>query len=128
MPVYARQLGFSTFVVGSIYSILPILGLIAKPLFGALADRYQRHKSMFIFFILLTIISFYSINFIKPIPKETQIVYNCNDDFSDLKFCMNKPDYCATADLLNYTNTLSNKTYHFDVSLNFNYAVLVAFF
>lgn len=40
MPVYARQLGISTFVVGIIYSILPILGLISKPLFGALADRY----------------------------------------------------------------------------------------
>lgn len=40
MPVYARQLGFSTFVVGSIYSILPILGLVAKPLFGALADKF----------------------------------------------------------------------------------------
>lgn len=39
MPVYARQLGFSTFVVGTIYSILPILGLVAKPLFGALADK-----------------------------------------------------------------------------------------
>lgn len=40
MPVFARQLGVSTFVVGIIYSILPILGLIAKPLFGAVADRY----------------------------------------------------------------------------------------
>lgn len=40
MQVYARQLGFSTFVVGTIYTILPILGLISKPLFGALADRY----------------------------------------------------------------------------------------
>lgn len=40
MQVYARQLGFSSFVVGTIYTILPILGLISKPLFGALADRY----------------------------------------------------------------------------------------
>lgn len=39
MPVMARQLGISTFVVGVIYAILPILGLISKPLFGALADR-----------------------------------------------------------------------------------------
>lgn len=40
MAVLARQLGFSTFIVGTIYSILPILGLVAKPLFGALADRF----------------------------------------------------------------------------------------
>lgn len=116
MPVYARQLGFSTFVVGIIYSILPILGLIAKPLFGAIADRYQRHKAMFISFIALTIISFYAINFIKPIPKQTQIEFHCNDDFSSLKFCQRKPDYCATADLRNYTDKLKNETYHFDVS------------
>lgn len=41
MPVFARQLGFSPFVVGTIYTILPILGLVSKPLFGALADRYE---------------------------------------------------------------------------------------
>lgn len=40
MPVFARQLGFSTFVVGTIYSILPILGLVAKPFFGAIADKW----------------------------------------------------------------------------------------
>lgn len=39
MPVLARQLGFSTFIVGTVYSILPILGLVAKPLFGAIADK-----------------------------------------------------------------------------------------
>lgn len=43
MPVFARQLGVSTVVVGIIYSILPILGLIAKPLFGAVADRYVNY-------------------------------------------------------------------------------------
>lgn len=47
MPVYARQLGFSTFVVGTIYSILPILGLVAKPLFGALADKFVLRISLF---------------------------------------------------------------------------------
>lgn len=39
MPIYAKVLGFSTFVVGIIFTILPILGLIIKPAFGALADR-----------------------------------------------------------------------------------------
>lgn len=47
MPVFARQLGFSTFVVGTIYSILPILGLISKPLFGALADRYAFDSTVY---------------------------------------------------------------------------------
>lgn len=51
MPVFARQLGFSTFVVGTIYSILPILGLVSKPLFGALADRYV-YKNFLRFFLV----------------------------------------------------------------------------
>lgn len=40
MPTYAKQLGFSSFVVGTIYLILPIIGLLAKPSFGAISDRY----------------------------------------------------------------------------------------
>lgn len=39
MPTLARQLGFSTVVVGTVYTILPIIGLLVKPLFGFLADR-----------------------------------------------------------------------------------------
>lgn len=39
MPTLIRQLGFSSFIVGTIYTILPIVGLLAKPIFGAIADR-----------------------------------------------------------------------------------------
>lgn len=39
MPTLARQLGFSTVVVGTVYTILPIIGLLVKPLFGFVADR-----------------------------------------------------------------------------------------
>lgn len=40
LSTYARQLGFSPATVGLIYTILPVFGLIAKPLFGIIADRY----------------------------------------------------------------------------------------
>lgn len=39
MPTLIRQLGFSSLIVGTIYTILPVVGLLAKPIFGALADR-----------------------------------------------------------------------------------------
>lgn len=64
MPVLARQLGFSTFVVGSVYSILPILGLIAKPLFGAIADRYVYLYECFVY-ILPHIVSLCCVPFIS---------------------------------------------------------------
>lgn len=50
MPVYAKVLGFSSYVVGVIFTILPILGLIIKPAFGALADRVSFFQIIINFF------------------------------------------------------------------------------
>lgn len=50
LPVYARQLGFSSFVVGTVYAILPIFGMLSKPLFGAVADHFKQQKSLFLLF------------------------------------------------------------------------------
>ncbi|XP_031631871.1 major facilitator superfamily domain-containing protein 6-A isoform X2 [Contarinia nasturtii] len=115
MPVYARQLGFSTFVVGTIYSILPILGLISKPLFGVIADRYQRHKLMFVIFIVIAIGAFSSIQFIPPIPKHTQIDYHCSYNEADLKFCPSSMDHCAADLFLQNSNKNITKVYTFDL-------------
>lgn len=79
-----------------------------------LSFSYQRHKSMFVFFIILTVISFSTIQFISPIPKTTQLEFHCNDRFKALKFCPSKLDHCATdAFLRNGSNE-----YIFDVSKN----------
>lgn len=50
LPVYARQLGFSSFVVGTIYAVLPIFGMLSKPLFGAAADYFKQQKTLFLLF------------------------------------------------------------------------------
>lgn len=115
MPVFARQLGFSTFVVGTIYAILPILGLISKPLFGAIADRYQRHKLMFIIFIFLTIGAFSSVQFIPPISKSTKLDYHCNDGIADLKYCPSSMDHCAADLLMKNKEITTTKEYIFNV-------------
>lgn len=39
MPTLAKQLGYSSVVVGTMYTILPIIGMLAKPIFGFIADR-----------------------------------------------------------------------------------------
>lgn len=39
MPPLVLQLGYSPVVLGTIYMILPLVGLLAKPIFGFLADR-----------------------------------------------------------------------------------------
>lgn len=54
LPVYARQLGVSQVGVGLMYSVLPFIGLVAKPVAGALADRFQIGKLIFLLAIFLT--------------------------------------------------------------------------
>lgn len=55
MPVYSKVLGFSSFVVGTIYTILPILGLIIKPAFGALADKVSWMWVILLMYITLVL-------------------------------------------------------------------------
>ncbi|KAI4477376.1 hypothetical protein M0804_012762 [Polistes exclamans] len=49
LPVYGKQLGVSPMVMGSVTAVLPILFLIAKPLFGFIVDHfYKWRKSIFV--------------------------------------------------------------------------------
>lgn len=50
MPTLVKQLGFSSVIVGTIYTVLPIVGMLVKPLFGIIADRFQRQKLLFLIF------------------------------------------------------------------------------
>lgn len=81
--------------------------------------RYQRHKSMFVFFIFLTIGAFASVQFIPPISKSTELDYHCNDGMADLKYCPTSIDHCAADLLLKNANQTATKDYTFDVRLTF---------
>ncbi|XP_052752558.1 major facilitator superfamily domain-containing protein 6-like [Galleria mellonella] len=87
LSTYARQLGFSSATVGLIYTILPIFGLIAKPLFGVIADRFKIQKSIFIIFQIITIVSFGSIYFIPQNQVGTIIQLDCVNGKTVLKSC-----------------------------------------
>lgn len=73
---------------------------------------------MFLFFILITIVSFASIIAISPVQKITEVDFKCNDAVSDLKFCSDTMDYCGI-DKLQTASDRSNETVHFDVSAIF---------
>ncbi|CAO1428232.1 unnamed protein product [Diamesa hyperborea] len=85
MPTLARQLGYSTVIVGVIYTVLPVVGMIAKPLFGMIADKFQRQKFLFLLFQLLVMVAFFGINFIPPIPANSEL--HSHQGAIDLKFC-----------------------------------------
>lgn len=71
---------------------------------------------MFIFFIILTAVSFFMIQFIPTIPKSTQIEFHCNRAI-DLKFCPSKMDHCAADLFLQKSNLNRSNEYTFDVSV-----------
>ncbi|XP_049545375.1 major facilitator superfamily domain-containing protein 6 isoform X1 [Anopheles darlingi] len=95
MPTLVKQLGFSSVIVGTIYTVLPIVGMLVKPLFGIIADRFQRQKLLFLIFQILTAIPFFLIMFIPAIPQETTVSFHCHEGVSDFRYC---PDNGTTID------------------------------
>lgn len=88
LPTIAKQLGFSGILVGSIYTILPISGLVAKPLFGALADKFRLHKTFFLAFQAILAIAFFGINFIPDIETSADVVLACDGKDSFLEITL----------------------------------------
>ncbi|XP_024889753.1 major facilitator superfamily domain-containing protein 6-like, partial [Temnothorax curvispinosus] len=86
LPTIGKQLGFSATIVGTIYTVLPISGLIAKPLFGSLADKFKLHKTFLIFEAILTI-AFFSIYFIPEMDRSASVTLICNNDLPFLEIC-----------------------------------------
>lgn len=78
LPTIAKQLGYSTVVVGTIYSILPILSLIIKPIIGAIVDQFRVKKLIFLTFILLSGLTAFSLMFVPSMPLDSSVELNCN--------------------------------------------------
>lgn len=53
--------------------------MLAKPLMGAIADRFQLKKTLFIIFQVLTAIALLPINFIPAVPRESQAHFSCDN-------------------------------------------------
>lgn len=107
MPTFAKQMGFSSVVVGTIYTILPIIGMVAKPIFGLIADRFQRHKSLFLLFQLITAVAFFCILGIPSIPQKSSAVFMCNDNSADFKYCASGSlDECIVNQITGTTETV----------------------
>ncbi|KAJ8965602.1 hypothetical protein NQ317_004361 [Molorchus minor] len=99
---YARQLGFSSVIVGLIYTILPISGMLAKPLFGAIADRFHCQKKIFLFAQLLTAVAFLAIFYSPQVPVDREVQFACSDGVSVFNtYPGNTADECTILQLQN---------------------------
>ncbi|CAH2034832.1 unnamed protein product, partial [Iphiclides podalirius] len=92
LSTYARQLGFTSATVGLIYTVLPIFGLIAKPLFGVIADKFKLQKPIFILFQIVTIVSFSAIYVIPgENTEDPSVQLECGDGATFLRSCYQDP-------------------------------------
>ncbi|XP_076272004.1 sugar baby transporter [Rhynchophorus ferrugineus] len=73
LSIYAKQLGFSSVIVGLIYTILPVFGMVAKPVFGTIADRFHCQKIIFLVAQLVTAVAFLSIFYSPKVPQDIQV-------------------------------------------------------
>ncbi|XP_057664392.1 major facilitator superfamily domain-containing protein 6-like isoform X1 [Diorhabda carinulata] len=77
LSTYARQLGFSSVVVGFVYTILPISGMLAKPLFGSIADRFHCQKMLFLASQILLAAAFLAVFYSPKIESTKQVQLRC---------------------------------------------------
>ncbi|XP_053672708.1 major facilitator superfamily domain-containing protein 6 [Anopheles nili] len=110
MPTLVRQLGFSTVIVGTIYTVLPIVGMLVKPLFGIIADRFQRQKLLFLIFQILTAVPFFLIMFIPAIPQDSTLTFHCHNGAADLKYCPENGTSLDSCLVESITNSESNSS------------------
>lgn len=68
MPLISRQRGYSAFVVGLIFMLQPIPGVFARPIVGAITDKYKCRRSVY---IASSIILFVMTSLLLLIPGTT---------------------------------------------------------
>lgn len=67
LPVYGKQLGVSPLVMGSITAGLPILFLIAKPVFGFIVDYFRTWRKLIFMALLAVTSSCYILMYFLPV-------------------------------------------------------------
>ncbi|XP_018318493.1 major facilitator superfamily domain-containing protein 6 isoform X2 [Agrilus planipennis] len=72
LPVYGKELGISSVVMGTVSGILPILFLLAKPVFGIIVDVFRSHRKS-IFMVLIAAMST-SFAFLYALPNKFGIL------------------------------------------------------
>ncbi|XP_068142157.1 LOW QUALITY PROTEIN: major facilitator superfamily domain-containing protein 6 [Drosophila tropicalis] len=112
MPTLALQLGYSSVVVGTMYMILPIIGMLAKPLFGYIADRFHRHRCLFLSGQILTGVAFFMIMFVpaveKPLPE---VQFHSHAGVASIRHCSPYSEYVES----NLESHYGNRTLNCDM-------------
>lgn len=107
LSTYAKQLGFSSSVVGVIYTVIPICGMLAKPLVGAITDYFHCQKRVFILMMFLTAAAFVALNYTPHIDVDMKIKFSCDESEAFLNTCISNTsslDACAKESIGTYSD------------------------
>ncbi|XP_019615384.1 PREDICTED: major facilitator superfamily domain-containing protein 6-like [Branchiostoma belcheri] len=87
ISVYLRQLGLLSYQAGIISGTYPFFTFLLKPILGAVADRFDRHKQTLMLCLFLTYCLMFSTMFVPPVKRGgLQISADC---FSCKSWCGN---------------------------------------
>lgn len=90
---FAKQLGFSTSAVGFVYSISIVLSIFARLIFGYVADKFQKHKTLLISFIFTCACSILLLA-LFPQTKIHEVFVSFDENATKLTICF--PDGMKT--------------------------------
>ncbi|KAJ8983003.1 hypothetical protein NQ317_014299 [Molorchus minor] len=88
LQVYGKELGISSVVMGTVTGILPLVFLVAKPVFGILVDVFREYRKVIFMLLIFTMTVAYALmNFIPPEPNvdvhidslDDVLLDTCND-------------------------------------------------
>ncbi|PNF40182.1 hypothetical protein B7P43_G08260 [Cryptotermes secundus] len=129
LNVFGKQLGVSEMVMGSITAVLPVLFLVAKPLFGLIVDYFQDHRKTVFMGLLCAMSMCYVLLYFIPQPDGPFITEKSTYHLSDVQ--CNQLDICHNWELseaagcghykrviCNWTCGASNNETHLDALLN----------
>lgn len=88
ITVYARQLGFSSVIVGLIFTIMNIACLLIRPTIGAIADKYKCQKLIFITAQFFTAITLLLVYFVPSLPINDRARFSCGNQLSVFDTCL----------------------------------------
>ncbi len=88
--LYSYHLGLAPSQVGLIWGLEPLVSFLCSPLWGSIADKYSKHKQIFMSFLVIGSVLYMSLLFVPPANLSTPVQSsnaNCTVN-TDVKSCL----------------------------------------
>ncbi|XP_037825045.1 LOW QUALITY PROTEIN: major facilitator superfamily domain-containing protein 6, partial [Lucilia sericata] len=106
LSVWGKQIGIAPEVMGYITSILPVMYVIAKPMFGFVADYFTHFRKLIFIGLIMSMTLAYAAFYFVPQPQSSSIpleeVWNVTLNLKELPIC--NPELLAQTNLCSTTH------------------------